>query len=208
MIWHISWHCIWHFSAILSDILLDIFMTCDLISISHIFWHSISHVLTSYLTVYLTFHLAFYLAMCSGPAAQRVGELADWQTHLPWRGGGKFAGCTWLGVCVCGHVCGRVSPGCLVNLKNLTGGEWSYTTSGSWETSVPNPSIGWSSFLRMAMAFFWGTPHWQTNPVGPEFAHIYAKAILREMNGEIDLTGLAMTTGDSRDINHQRNGMW
>ena len=154
MIWHISWHSIWHFSAILSDILLDIFMTCYLISISHIFWHSISHVLTSsYLTVYLAFHLAFYLAMCSGPAAQRVGELADWQRHLPWRGGGKIAGCTWLGVCVCGHVCGRVSPGCLVNLKNLTGGEWSYPTSGSWETSVPNPSIGWSSFLLMLWHF-------------------------------------------------------
>ena len=133
-------------------------------------------------------------------ARRLANKFATWWGEDCW--------CTWLGECVCGHVCGRVPPGCLVNLKNLTGGEWSYPTSGSWETSVPNPSIGWSSFLRMAMPFFGGTPHWQTNPAGPEFAHIYAKTNLREMNGEMDLTGLAMTTRDSRDINHQRNGMW
>jgi len=163
------WHAIWYLSRTYSDILSRMSWHRIWQSI----WHSIWH----------------FIWQCV--QARQPRELASSQTGKQICHdvvGGRLLGVHgWVCVCVCGHVCGRVPPGCLVNLKNLTGGEWSYPTSGSWETSVPNPSVGWSSFLRMAMAFFGGTPHWQTNPVGPEFAHIYAKTNLREMNGEMDL---------------------
>jgi hypothetical protein len=94
--------------------------------------------------IYLAHILTFYLACLdiivsdslSGiPSGILSGHVLRPSSPESWRARrlAKTFAMTWWGedcwvymvgcVRVCGHVCGRVSPGCLVNLKNLTGGE-------------------------------------------------------------------------------------